>query len=108
MEKDYKYSFLISDSYEDRIYCIESKGSYLVKLDNIIIVEGGDFRKFENFWFKYYQCNQDIDYNNSDYSTSCKCISEASICVYFLKAYQDYSELVDIEIEIFNFPKLTA
>ena len=58
--------------------------------------------------FKYHQCNQDIDCHNGNYSTSYKCVSEALACIYFLKAYQDYGELVDIEIAIFNFPESAA
>jgi len=108
LEKNYKYSFLISDSYGDGICCIEGKGSYSIKLDDVIIAEGGDFGKSENFWFKYHQCNQDIDCDNDDYSTSHTCIIEASACVYFPKACQDYGELIDIEIATFNFPESAA
>ena len=54
VEKYYIYSFFISNSLRDGICYIETKGSYSVKLYDIIIAQEGDFRKSENLLFKYY------------------------------------------------------
>ena len=53
LEIDYKYLFSISDSFRDRICCIEGQDLYLVKVNDIEIIKEGDFRASESFWFRY-------------------------------------------------------
>ena len=66
LEKDYKYSFTISDSFGDGLCCSEGEGSYAVKIDDVTIMQGGQFTKLENFWFKHKQCIDDINCDDGD------------------------------------------
>lgn len=108
LETNHKYAFSISDSFGDGICCKEGEGSYAVKVNDIVIVEGGDFGNSENFWFKHQNCIDDNDCDNNDYSTTYLCKKEAATCVYFPKNCDEYGEMVHIDITTFNFPELAT
>ena len=105
LENDYEYSFAIFDSFGDGMCCIEGDGSYVVKVDDVAIAQGGDFEKSEKFLFKYQLCNDDSDCDDGDYSTNFSCKSEVSTCIYRPKACNEYGEMVQINATTFNFPE---
>ena len=105
LEKDYKYSFSITDSFGDGMCCFEGEGSYEVKVDDIAIKQGGDFGKSENFWFKHKQCKNDSDCDDGAYSTTYTCDSKAATCIYIPKACHEYGEMMQINVTTFNFPE---
>jgi len=105
LESHYKYSFKISDSFGDGICCVEGQGLYVLRVDDIAIVEGGDFKKSEKFWFKFQNCVDDGDCDDGDVSTTSLCVNEVATCVYFPKACHEYGRMVDINTTTYNFPE---
>ena len=85
--------------------CVEGQGSYDLKVDDIAIVEGGDFKKSEQFWFKFQNCIDDSDCDEGDLGTTSVCRGRGTTCVYFPRACNEYGHMVYINTTTYNFPE---
>ena len=102
LESNYKFSFSISSSFGDGLCCVEGDGSHVWKIDGVAI---GDFKKSEQFWFKFQNCVDDGDYDEGDLSTTSVYKDSGTTCACFPRECHDYGHMVQINATTYNFPE---
>jgi len=105
LESSYMHSFSILDSFGDGMCCIEGNGSCILKVNNVTIVEGGDFGKSENFSFKFQKCAGAFDCDDGDASVTSICMKGAATCVSFPRPCHEYGHRVEINMTTCAFPE---
>ena len=63
------------------MFCVEGEGSHVWKIDSVEIVEGGDFKKSEQFWLKFQNCIDDDGCDEGDLGTPSVCRDRRTTCV---------------------------
>ena len=85
--------------------CVEGDGLYDLKLDGVVIIEGGDFGKSEKIWFDFQNCIGDVDCNNGDFSMNFICRNEAAACAHFPEACHEHGHIANVNATACNCPE---